>query len=349
MKEMEMGGMRFWFGPAIQRVSAGSRPHWIVVDGERSIRCKTLREAKALVAEIMDAALAEQTAADSADDFRQIVEAFRATAQRLGVRIKNRRAMRFKIVDSSGEHSVNIDNLAKQLRQHEPEAWDQVIETFLRGVASASAHVEETLALTEQPFAKIKELLMPCLKSNAPGGGIWSHELAPDLTILMAIDTPQHMLFVREEMIDESGHSDEEWLEQAKRNLVARTPAQWYDIVFKRPYELRQTITEDCYDSARCLVLDRLLPQETRYGWIVAPFSRDKMALTPNRYRRRDQIIEDLADKVAERIEQIPYPISHRIYIVKDGEWITKPMILGPNNTPVFIQVNAPGFSDEGD
>jgi hypothetical protein len=94
-------------------------------------------------------------------------------------------------------------------------------------------------------------------------------------------------------------------------------------------------------------VLDRLLPQEARYGWIVAPLSRDEMAFTPNRYRRRDQIIADLAVRVAERIEKIPYPISQRIYIVKDGEWTTKPMLLGPNNTPVFFQVIARGFSDE--
>jgi hypothetical protein len=287
----------------------------------------------------------DPTSADASREPDAVVEAFRSTLKRLGLKVKSRWGAKIKIAYPSGEQVVNITNLTKQLQQHDSAEWDTLIEQFVQHLAPG--RVLDASAVFQRPYTEIKSMLMPCLQS--PGPGMWSRELAADLHLGIAVDTPEHIMYVPEAVIAKSGHPAEEWLAQAEQNLIERTPADWYEVVRKRPYELRVTTMEDCYDSARSVVLDRLLPKEAKHGWIVAPLSRDEMAFVPDRYENPDQIIGELAVIVASRVDQVAYPISHRVYTLKQGEWATKPMILGPGNMPIFIEVNPPWLDTTGE
>lgn len=287
----------------------------------------------------------DSTPSDRSAEADAVIEAFRVTLHRLGLKDKSRRGAKIRIVYPSGEQVVDITNLTKQLQQHDSADWEALIEQFVR--LMDPGRVKDVTAVFHRPYTEIKGMLMPCLRN--PGPGIWSRELATDLHLVLAVDTPEHILYVPEAVIAESSHPVEEWLTQAEQNLIERTPADWYEVVRKRPYELRVTTIKDCYDSARSLVLDKLLPKESKRGWIVSPLSRDEMVFVPDRYENRDEIIGELAGIVASRVGQAAYPISHRIYTLRQGEWATKPMVLGPGNMPIFIEINPPGLDTVSD
>jgi hypothetical protein len=105
-----------------------------------------------------------------------------------------------------------------------------------------------------------------------PGGElkIWFQRLVePDLGLSLVIDYPQSMSYVTQEMVSESKQPGSVWLDRAVENLAAQTPADCFQVIHEES-GLRYCAVGDAYDSSRALLLDRLLPDTTENGCLVA-------------------------------------------------------------------------------
>jgi hypothetical protein len=141
------------------------------------------------------------------------------------------------------------------------------------------------------------------------------------------------MSYVSEELVAESGRPGPDWLEQARTNLRARTPADCVEVI-DEDSGMRICAVGDAYDAARALLLDDLLPETASAGCFVAPLSRDRLFVLPVTLSalRFVHLLKVLAEK---NYKTTPYVISDQVFWVHQRAWRLLPIELGGKQVTV--------------
>jgi hypothetical protein len=214
------------------------------------------------------------------------------------------------------EHTVGLDNLYRRARQVPRADWPTLITEFLRTVGT----IIPDAALPES-LAAVADRLLARLGRPFTGGDkkVWAQPLGDTgLQVNLVIDDPNRMTYVTEELAARSGPATT-WLERALANLQARTPADWCHVLDEET-GIRVIAVGDAYDSSRCLILDRLLPETAASGCFVAPVGRDRTFLLPVSLEGLQYVhlLKVLAEK---DYPSTPYPISDQVLWIHQGTW----------------------------
>src|SRR5262249_11039530 len=139
-------------------------------------------------------------------------------------------------------------------------------------------------------------------------------------------------------------------------NLRERTPADWLDLIDEET-GIGMIHVGDCYDAARTLILDALLPETAAAGCWVAPLGRERVFLLPVALPalRHVHLLKLLAEKT---FRGTPSPISDEVYWVHERQWYLFPIEIRDKNVTVTppdefvaaLQLLEPGGEgDEGE
>ncbi|MBY0527590.1 MAG: hypothetical protein K2R98_29605 [Gemmataceae bacterium] len=263
-----------------------------------------------------------------------------------------------KVSDSSGNSvSVNIKRLYQKVAKDAPSDWPSSIETYLRSVGPAriaaagrafqdglAAHESDLLPYFKPSFAVLRregiggqailiedsyhQAVVDALsdlssEATAERSKVVRNKNAASqdgLCVTIALDTEDNVVPVPEAVISESGRPVTEWLELSLRNLLARTPADWFCLVHEAS-GLCAAEVKDCYDASRALILDKLLPGKAPQGWFVAPLGRDDLYFMPATPDTANQMALHLKQIVEEEFPNTQYGLSDELYWVHAGRW----------------------------
>jgi hypothetical protein len=256
---------------------------------------------------------------------------FREAAAGLSWQIRRWLGEAVECLDPAGkERTVGLENLYRQARRVPREEWPALIREFL---TAASGDVDLPADLGQVADQILVRLGRPL--TGLPGGlRAWSQSIAvTDFVLNLVIDYPRSMSYVTEELVAESGRPGDDWLEQAVRNLRARTPADAFQVIHE-PSGLLLCAVADAYDSARVLLLDTLLPDANELGYFVGVPCRDELLVLPVNPRtfRHVHLVRILAEKSH---GGDPYPISDQVYWVRGTVWHPFPIDVGENEVSV--------------
>jgi hypothetical protein len=222
-------------------------------------------------------------------------------------------------VDDKGrEQVVGLENLYRRARREDRSGWPELIASFL-----ASVHAEQLdkppQALTEVADRLLVRIGQP-LPKRPDGPDVWFEPLADTgLGLVLVIDYPRSMYYVTTKMVADSGSPGAVWLEQARTNLQARTPADCFTIIHQES-GMRQCAVGDAYDSSRVLLLDTLLPETRVDGCFAALPGRDELLVLPVTAAGLTHVpmLKALAEK---NYRTAPYPITDQVYWIVGGVW----------------------------
>jgi hypothetical protein len=246
--------------------------------------------------------------------------AFREATAKMNWKILRWSGQAVECADDHGrEHVVGLENVFRRLRREEREQWPILIAEFLGTVSSADAD-----DLLPSDLESIADQLLVRLGPPFPGHGgdarVWSKTIpGTGLCINFVVDYPTRMCYVTEKIVTESARLAEDWLDQAVKNLLNRTPANCLQLLDAET-GIRMCAVGDAYDSSRALVLDQLLPENSEHGFFIALPNRDQLLVLP--VTRPGIASMPLVKIVADKnYRTAPYPISDQVYWVRAGEW----------------------------
>jgi hypothetical protein len=279
----------------------------------------------------------------------------------LGLTIRSLTGTCLTTVDADGrEMTTYLDNLLRLAASRDEADWPQLITEYLSVLQPAA--VDRRLEALEHGLAANEDNLLPVLKpfSFAQSSNMWFQpliqddpayqlvsllleEMPPaadpshpkhalqdnpcDPCLLLAIDFPESMCYVTQDMVKQAGRPATEWTERAFYNLEQKTPENWFEVL-DEDGDIKWVTVHDCYDASRALILDRLLPQASPRGWFVAPVGRDRLYFMPANDYNAARSVVPVYRAAAEEYTQAPYPISDQLYWVYEGRWYRFPIVL---------------------
>jgi hypothetical protein len=260
--------------------------------------------------------------------------AFREAAAALGWQLRRLAHDVAHCTDAEGEErTVGLENLYRRAKRTPRDEWPELIADFLRTINAAEdeAPPDDLQTAAEHLLFRVGRPL----HVEGDDAKVWSQELeGTDLVVNLVIDYPNRMCYVPQKLVDSSGKSGADWLEQAKKNLVARTPADSFLIIHEES-GLRMCGAADAYDSSRALILDRLLPESNVAGNLVVLPGRDELLVLPINMNAVPHLhlMKVLADK---NYKNAPYPISDEVYWVYQGVWRRFPVEMKSGEVNVY-------------
>lgn len=232
------------------------------------------------------------------------------------------------------EHYIGIENLYRRARRAERQEWPELIGEFLRTVSSA----EDSENLPKELSAVAGQLLLrvgqPLKLPAEDDAQVWSQSLSgTSLVVNLVIDYPNRMCYVTEKLVEDSGRAGGEWVEQARSNLLERTPSDCFQEIHEDS-GLCICSVSDAYDSSRALLIDQLLPQTRSEGCLLVLPGRDELLLLPVTLKALPHIhlMKILAEK---NYKSAPYPISEEVFWVHEGTWRRIPIDIKANEVSV--------------
>jgi hypothetical protein len=217
------------------------------------------------------------------------------------------------------EHIVGLENLYRRARRVPRPEWPALIAEFLRTAGS----IEEEDNLPADLASVAGQLLVRVgqpLQSMPTEAHIWSQPLDESgLCMNLVIDYPNRMCYVTEQLVADSGRPGSDWLQQARDNLRARTPADCFKVVYEE-FGMLSCKVNDAYDSSRALLLDALLPDGQADGFFVALPGRDHLVVMPVNAQALGGV-HMLKVRAEKNFKSSPYAISDQVFWVRAGTW----------------------------
>jgi uncharacterized protein YtpQ (UPF0354 family) len=220
--------------------------------------------------------------------------------------------------------TYGLDNVFRKARTADEADWPELIAEHLERVEAGMRQAKDQgnlgalagriLARVGKPFDNEQARRM-----------VWWRRLGNTGVILMlVVDHPQTMAYVTKKMIEESGRTGEEWLEVALDNLRERTSPEMLQALDEET-GISLCLTNDAYDAARALVLERLLPEDAEHGWLVAVPNRDRLFVLPvcPESLVRLHLLQFIA---RQSFQDAPYPISDEVIWVRGEDWLLIPI-----------------------
>lgn len=246
--------------------------------------------------------------------------AFREGAASLQWQVRGMAGHLVECVDAAGEeHIVGMENLYRRVRKRDRGQWPALIEQFLRTVAEG-VQAEELPANLADVQDRVLVRLGPPLQTQPGEEPVWAEGLpGVPLQVSLVIDYPSRMVYVTQDMIAASGKSGPDWLAIALENLRKRTPDKPFTVINEETGFLACSVA-DSYDSARALLLDKLLPDQSRAGFIVGIPGRDQLVVLP--VSKHAPALAPLLKMIVDKHHtSVPYPISNEVFWVHEGKW----------------------------
>jgi hypothetical protein len=259
---------------------------------------------------------------------------FREAATGLGWQVRRWHGQTVECTDGDGQPlTVGVENLFRRARRADRADWPALITEFLRTVGSAGQATNLPTDLASVAGQLLVRVGTP-LASPSAEGKVWSQPLNDtDLCVSLVVDFPDRLCYVTDQLVEGSGQPGAAWLRQALANLLARTPADCFQVVDPDSGVLICGVA-DAYDTARALLLDDLLPETRAEGFFVALPGRDELLVLPVSALALGHVhlLRFLAEK---NFRGTPYPISPHVYWVQGGSWYHFPIEIQGQNVAI--------------
>jgi hypothetical protein len=150
------------------------------------------------------------------------------------------------------------------------------------------------------------------------------------------------MAYVTEDLVIRSGQPADHWLDQAVRNLAAKTTPDCFQVIDAETC-IRMASVADAYDSSRVLLLDQLLPEHSADGFFISLPARDQLFVLPLDAEAVSNVplLKGLAEK---SYQNTPYPICSEVFWLRQGVWRLFPITFRGNQVTIeppeeFVEV----------
>ena len=189
--------------------------------------------------------------------------------------------------------------------------WPVLMDEFFGTLRAVEQEPELPVQLADVSDRLLVRLGLP-LRAPVKEAAVWSVPLeGTALFVNLVLDYPDRMCYVTEKLVADSGKPGSFWLEQARANLLGRTPAGCFEIIHEES-GLRTCSVADAYDSSRALILESLLPDSRDLGYLFVIPGRDELLVMPVSAHALPhvQLLKMLATK---NYRSVPYPISEDV------------------------------------
>lgn len=222
---------------------------------------------------------------------------------------------------SGRRHGLGLDNLYRAWGGASPDEGEQLIRNHLARAQNAlldSARRQEE----ERDFAHVLDRLMPRVGQAFSDVGFQNRVVARRLTsdglfLNFVIDYPETVTYVEKRFLDDWGVTAQDLRRVALANLRKRTRTALF-----QPLEPGKPLyayeSRDTYDAARLLLLDELMPEARKLGFIAAVPGRDLLLAYPLSPRRLTDL-HQLVQISRHFHSKLTYAVSNQVYWVRDG------------------------------
>jgi hypothetical protein len=275
------------------------------------------------------------TGPSEANDYPEaFVQAVRQAAAAVGWQFRGEDPDGLEFVDRAGvRQSIGLKKFFHRFRDHDPAEWPTRVADYLRtviGLTTApvnddlNAQAEHVLVRLGQPYPR------------APGLAVWSRPLPETgLAVMLVIQEGAGLRFVREDMVEASGRSGDEWYERGLENLRRLTPPGSLRLM-EPESGLLACCVGDAHDGSRALLLESLLPEPAPHGVLASVPRRDALLALPlNRQALQQQSLALLKVFTQNQHDEATHPISADIFWVRDGIWRPFGIELGQDGVQV--------------
>ncbi len=218
----------------------------------------------------------------------------------------------------NGRH-LSLDNLYRMVR-HQPQRGEEIIAQYLQHLLEGEAASSVPL-----PFDLARTKIMPRVQPEAIFDHLERHQVVHqpfvnDTVVLYVIDMPHMTFSITVEQMLKWQVDLEEIDRQARRNLMEYVPELEIRFVEADNGGKAAIVSQqDGYDASRLLLvnLHGLLSPVLGPDFLVATPSRDTFVALSG---RPHEFADHLRKKVLRDYARLPYPITHRYFVVtRDG------------------------------
>lgn len=282
----------------------------------------------------------------------KFLEAFDSALAATGITLQSLQGTSAVLTNRAGQSvNVNLKTVFQKVADQDQTEWPRLIAEDLKIVEPAA--MDRSRAIRERGLGANADNLLPALKPlrSVRGSFVWfeplvepdpsaamvSRLLDPTATeegsfqsgafgnesdpcLLLGIDSPERIMYVAHETMDQAGEPASVWVERALRNLERSTPSTWCEVLDEED-DVRWVTVHDNYDASRALILDRLLPGVAENGWFVAPVGRDNLYFMPATELAVHDAVLRAHRMAGKEYEETPYQISDQIYWIYRGRW----------------------------
>jgi len=239
-----------------------------------------------------------------------------------------------EFVDADGvKQSIGLEKFYSRFRDQDPNDWEVKITEYLQTVINLTKGPPSD-DLNSQPEKILVRLGQPHPKQ--PPVSIWSRPLPKtDLAVMLVLREGSGLRFVREDMVEASGRSGDEWCEIGLQNLRKMTNDDVLEVI-RDDYGLLVCSVGDSHDASRALLLDSMLPVPAPHGMLVVVPDRSKLLVLPLDAKSFKQgAFSMLKTFATNHFRESKYPISPEVFWVKDGIWYLFDIVIGAEGVTI--------------
>lgn len=223
------------------------------------------------------------------------------------------------VLHTAAGGSMGLINVVRLCHAAPREQWGAVITDHLRRATAKPA----PLAFANVAD-KLRVRITPERLIEANPQAYVSRELAPALRITLAVDLPEHVVFVKPAELDEWDQTADQLFERALANTEAEEPLEQHDIELEELPSISMLVGPSYFAASHVLFLERYLPHHPN-GVLVGLPDRHAIAVLPLVGARSLGALGPMVQLVSARFAEEPGAITDQLYWKRGARWLKVP------------------------
>jgi hypothetical protein len=215
----------------------------------------------------------------------------------------------------SGE-SMGLSNVVRLCHAVPREQWHAVIADHLRRATAKPAPLKFS-AIAD----KLRVRITPERLIEANPQAYVSRELAPDLRVTLAVDLPEHVVFVKPAELAEWDQTAEALFERALANTEAEEPLERHDIELEDCPSIAMLVGGSYFAASHVLFLERYVPHHPN-GVLIGVPDRHALAVLPILGTRSITAFGPMVRLANARFAEEPGAITDQLYWKRGTVWM---------------------------
>jgi hypothetical protein len=227
----------------------------------------------------------------------------------------------------SGE-AMGLSNVVRLCHAAPRHQWPTLIVDHLRRATAKPAPLS---------FSKIADKLRvritPERLIEANPQAYVSRDLAPGLRVTLAVDLPEHVVFVKPTELDEWGQSADQLFERALANTEAEEALEQHDIELQEAPSIAMLVGGSYFAASHVLFLERYVPHHPN-GVLIGLPDRHALAVLPLLGTRSISAFGPMVRLASARFAEEPGAITDQLYWKRGTLWMRVACGVRDDGTP---------------
>ncbi len=212
--------------------------------------------------------------------------------------------------------AMGLSNVVRLCHAAPREQWSVVIVDHLRRATAKPAPLKFS-----KVAGRLRVRITPERLIEANPQAYVSRDLAPGLRVTLAVDLPEHVVFVKPTELDEWEQSADDLFERALANTEAEEPLEQHDIELEDAPSIAMLVGGSYFAASHVLFLERYVPHHPN-GVLIGLPDRHALAVLPLLGTRSVSAFGPMVRLASARFAEEPGAITDQLYWKRGTLWV---------------------------